>query len=109
METQDGKKLIDEIRQNAVEDSQAIIEKFVEMQQESQEKFLSEIELLLTNCNAKNLEVYNALSNKIDVACDNIEKNLNSRIEQNNYNLDDKMEKNIRSLRTEILRHYRRC
>ncbi len=100
-------KLVADIHQNAVEDSQAVIEKisallenfraqisktcelikkFAETNQSYQEKFLSDIELILKNYNDKNFEVYSVLSNKIDV----VSETLNSRIEQNNSNFEKK-------------------
>ncbi len=123
-------KLLADIHKNILDDSRIIIEKlsvpletsrtqlaetceliskFIEAHQKSQEIFLSNIESVLIKYNTKNLEVYNnitgTLSNKVDVAENNISTSLNLKLNgfaQDISNLDGKLEKNIRALDDKI-------
>ena len=119
-------KLIEDIHRNIVDDSKIITEKltaplensqfqisktcerinkFIEIHQKSQEKLWSNIENLLIEYKAQNIEVYNniteSLTNKVEVASDNIRNNLN--IELDNFsNSNNKLEKDFNKISGEI-------
>ncbi len=123
-------KLLADIHKNILADSKVIIEdlaapldnsrsqlaetcellkKLIEVHQKSQENFLASIETILIKYNTKNLEVYNnitgTLSNKFELAENNISTNLNlkfNNIAQDFSNLNTQLEKNSKELSAEI-------
>ena len=99
---------LDNARRQLVETCE-LLKKFIETHQKSQEIFLSNIETILIKYNTKNLEVYNnitgTLSNKVEVAENNISTNLNLKfntVAQDFSNLNSQLEKNSKELRAEL-------
>ena len=99
---------LDNARRQLVETCE-LLKKFIETHQKSQEIFLSNIETILIKYNTKNLEVYNnitgTLSNKVEVAENNISTNLNLKfntVVQDFSNLNSQLEKNSKELRAEL-------